>query len=247
MSPKTAPVRDTDDYRFITIVTFGRSGSTALQAAVNAHRGTIVRGENYAALRGIQQYVQAIAAAADRHHAGKPHHPWFGTARLDSAAVLADQRRHVVEYLLRPKADTTWLGFKEVRYEVGHIADPDQLTDHLLFLNELLPGLRYVINTRDPQQAARSGWWRDHPDAIAALEASESNLRSAHSALESILGPGRAVHLDYETWRDDPAVVVAALQEIGFPANQAAITETLATALQHGKQPDNQHEQELST
>jgi len=240
-------VRDTDDYRFITIVTFGRSGSTALQAAMNAHPGTIVRGENYAALRGIQQYVQAVAAAADRHHAGKPHHPWYGTARLDAPAVLADQRRHVVEYLLRPKADTTWLGFKEVRYEIGHISDPDQLTDHLLFLSELLPGLCYVINTRDPQQAARSGWWRDHPDAISALEASETNLRTAHAALESILGPGRAVHLDYETWRDDPEVVFAALKEIGFPANRAVITETLATALQHGKADRDGPGQDRST
>ena len=229
-------MRDTGGYHFITIVTFGRSGSTALQAALNAHPGTIVRGENYAALRGIQQYVQAIAAAADRHHAGKPHHPWFGTARLDAAAVLADQRRHVVEYLLRPKADTSWLGFKEVRYEIGHIADPDHLTDHLLFLNELLPGLRYVINTRDAQQAALSGWWREHPDAIPALEASESNLRTAHAALESVLGAGRAVHLAYETWRDDPDVVTAGLAEIGFPADQATISQTLATVLQHGKQ-----------
>lgn len=235
MSPGTEAVRDTEDYRFITIVTFGRSGSTALQAALNAHRGVVVRGENYAAMRGLQAYVQAVAAAADRHHAGKPHHPWFGTARLDAPAVLADQRRHVIEYLLRPKSDTRWLGFKEVRYEVGHIADADQLTDHLLFLNELLPELRYVINTRDPQQAARSGWWRDHPDAIEALTASAANLRTAHESLESILGPGRTVHVDYEGWRHDAQVVVGALESIGFPVDSTVVTDTLANSLQHGK------------
>ena len=50
---------------FLTIVTFGRSGSTALQAALNAHPHTIIRGENYNALRGLHAYIDAVAAAAD--------------------------------------------------------------------------------------------------------------------------------------------------------------------------------------
>lgn len=224
------------ELKFLTIVTFGRSGSTALQAALNAHPGTVIRGENYAALRGMQQYVESVAAAADRHHSGKPHHPWFGTARLDPVAVLADQRRHVIEYLLRPKPDTTWSGFKEVRYEVGHIADADSLTDHLLFLNTLLPGMRYLVNVRDPQTASRSGWWRDHPDAVTALQASVANLAEAAEALTSVLGSRRAVVIDHDRWANDSQIVADALAQIDYPVDEDIVRAQLAQSLRHGQQ-----------
>lgn len=220
---------------FLTIVTFGRSGSTALQAALNAHPDTIIRGENYAALRGLQDYVESIAAAADRHNAGKPQHPWFGTARMDPRAVLADQRRHVIEYLLRPKPTTRWSGFKEVRYEVGHIADADALANHLLFLNTLLPGMRYLVNVRDPQAAARSGWWNEHPDALDALERTIGNLHEATNTVTSVLGARRAVLIDHDRWKDDPMVVVDALATLDFPVDEAIVRAALADDLKHGK------------
>ncbi|NKB93896.1 MAG: hypothetical protein GKR84_04790 [Candidatus Nanopelagicales bacterium] len=223
------------DREFLTIVTFGRSGSTALQAALNAHPHTIIRGENYNALRGLHAYVDAVAAAADRHNSGKPHHPWFGTARLDAPAVLADQRRHVIAHLLRPKADTRWLGFKEVRYEIGHFVDADVMTDYLLFINALLPGVRYVINVRDPQAAARSGWWREHPDAVTALGRSVEHLREAAGTLADVLGPGRVALTEYEQWSADPSIGVSALKSIGFPVQEALIRESLSTHLEHGQ------------
>lgn len=224
---------------FLTIVTFGRSGSTALQAALNAHPNTIIRGENYSALRGIQAYVESVAAASDRHSAGKPQHPWYGTARLDADAVLADQRRHVIEHLLRPKPSTRWLGFKEVRYEVGHFADADTLTGHLLFLNALLPGIRYLVNVRDPQRAARSGWWSNHPDAVGALQETVANLREAAATLASVLGAGRVVLIDHDEWSQDPRVLVSALESVGFPADPTIVREALTQDLSHGKSEVN--------
>jgi hypothetical protein len=225
--------------QFLTIVTFGRSGSTALQAALNAHPDTIIRGENYAALRGIQAYVESIAAAADRHHAGKPEHPWFGTARLDPAAVLADQRRHVIEYLLRPKPTTRWTGFKEVRYEVGHFPDADSLVHHLLFLNTLLPGMRYLVNVRDPALASTSGWWSQHPDALSALQHTVENLRAVTEALREILGSGRVALIDHDQWVADPRIVVGALTEVGFPVDVDIVRAALAQRLTHGKGPES--------
>ena len=220
---------------FLTIVTFGRSGSTALQAALNAHPHTIIRGENYNALRGLHAYVDAVAAAADRHNSGKPHPPWFGTARLDAPAVLADQRRHVLTHLRRPKADTRWLGFKEIRYEIGHFADADGLTDYLLFLNALLPGVRSVINVRAPKAAARSGWWRKHPDAVSALERTVEHLGAAAGTLTDALGAGRVALTEYEQWSADSFVLVSALTSIGFPVQEALLRESLATHLEHGQ------------
>jgi hypothetical protein len=222
------------DLRFVTVVTYGRTGSTVLQAALNALPGVVVRGENYSALRGLNAYVQAIAETADRHHAGKPTHPWYGSARLDPAVVVADLRRHVVTTVLRPKADTRWLGFKEVRYEPGHFASYDDLLNYLLFLDKLLPGIGYLVNVRDPQDAARSGWWPGNENAQEVLTTTRDWLAEATSDLTRMLGPDRAVLVDYDAWNGRPEVLSEAFARLGLPADDAAVRRVVGERLAHG-------------
>jgi hypothetical protein len=225
---------DAADVGFLTVVTYGRTGSTVIQAALNALPGVLVRGENYSALRGLNAYVQAIAETADRHHAGRPTHPWFGSARLDPSAVVADLRRHVLATVLRPKADTRWIGFKEVRYEPGHFGSYDDLLNYLLFLDKLFPGMRFLLNVRDPIDAARSGWWPGNADAEQVLTTTREWLREAGVDLERILGPGRAALVDYEAWRSDPDVLIAAFARLGLPRDDQAVRAAVATQLEHG-------------
>ncbi len=220
--------------RFVTVVTYGRTGSTVLQAALNALPGVIVRGENYSALRGLNAYVQAIAETADRHHAGKPTHPWFGSARLSPPDVVADLRRHVVDTVLRPRPDTTWLGFKEVRYEPGHFPSYDDLLNYLLFLDKLLPGICYVVNVRDPQEAAKSGWWPGNENALEVLATTRSWLTDATDDLTRILGPRRAALLDYDAWSADPQVLIDAFAGLGLPSDDAAVRAAVGERLDHG-------------
>ncbi len=219
---------------FVTVVTYGRTGSTALQAALNALPGVIVRGENYSALRGLATYVQALAETADRHHAGRPAHPWYGSARLDPTSVVADLRGHVLRTVLRPKADTRWVGFKEVRYEPGHFASYDELLDYLLFLSKLLPGIRYLVNVRDPQAAARSGWWPGNENAIDVLTTTRDWLAEATADLSRMLGPGRAVLLDYDAWNGHPDVLVRAFDTLGLPKDDEAVRMAVDQRLEHG-------------
>ena len=220
--------------RFVTVVTYGRTGSTVLQAALNALPGVVVRGENYSALRGLNAYVQAIAETADRHHAGKPTHPWFGSARLSPADVVADLRRHVVETVLRPRADTSWVGFKEVRYEPGHFPTYDDLLNYLLFLDKLLPGICYLVNVRDPQEAAKSGWWPGNENAVEVLSTTRSWLSDATADLTRILGTHRAVLVDYDHWASDPQVLIDAFADLGLPADDSAVGAAVGERLEHG-------------
>ena len=237
------------EFGFLTVVTYGRTGSTALQAALNSLPGVLVRGENYAALRGLQQYVQSVAETADRHHNGLPTHPWYGSKKLDPKAVIADLQRHVIDNLLRPEKDTKVLGFKEVRYEPGHFDSYDLLLSYLLFLNTLFPGIRYLINVRDPQEAARSGWWPNHEDPVAALTQTRDWLISAQEDLHHILGDGRAVLLQYEQWQGNPRALIEQFDAISLPRNDAGVREALARQLVHGphsNEPDSESPEGLS-
>lgn len=222
------------DLNYVTVVTYGRTGSTVLQAALNALPGVLVRGENYSAFRGLNAYVQAVAETADRHHAGKPTHPWFGSRRLSPPDVLADLRRHVVTTVLRPQHGTTWLGFKEVRYEPGHFPTYDDLLNYLLFLNKLFPGIRYLMNVRDPQAAARSGWWPGNENALEVLATTRAWLTAATVDLCRMLGDSRAVLLDYDEWASDPLVLVDAFGRLGLPRDDDAVRAAVGQRLEHG-------------
>lgn len=220
--------------RYLTVVTYGRTGSTVLQAALNALPGVVVRGENYSALRGLNAYVQAVAETADRHHAGKPTHPWYGSRRLSPADVVADLRRHVLDTLLRPQADTTWVGFKEVRYEPGHFPTYDDLLNYLLFLDKLFPGICYLVNVRDPEAAARSGWWPGNANALEVLTTTRAWLVEATDDLQRMLGRSRAVLLDYEAWTADPAELIGAFDRLGLPHADDAVRAVVGERLEHG-------------
>ena len=225
------------EYSYVTVVTYGRTGSTAIQASLNALPGVLVRGENYSAMRGLGTYLQSIAEVADRHHAGKSTHPWFGSAQLDPGAVLADIRRHVIDYVLRPTASTNWVGFKEVRYEPGHFASYDELLQHLVFLGKLFPGLRYVFNVREPVDAARSGWWPEKTDAIEVLTTTRDRLLSATADLNTFFGSHRAACVAYEDWVADPQVLIDAYSSLGLPRDDQAVRAALLERLDHGSRP----------
>ena len=222
------------ELRYITVVTYGRTGSTVVQAALNALPGVLVRGENYAAMRGLEAYVQSIAETADRHHAGKPTHPWFGSARLDPGDVVADLRRHVLDTVLRPRRDTTWIGFKEVRYEPGHFGSYDLLLSHLLFLDTLFPGMHYLMNVRDPISAARSGWWPGNENAEEVLATTRAWLVDAVADIRRIKGPDRAVLLDYDAWDGHPEVLIDGFAALGLPRDDAAVRGVVGERLAHG-------------
>lgn len=221
--------------RYLTVVTYGRTGSTALQSALNSLPGVLVRGENYGAFRGLHDYVQALSETADRHHSGRPTHPWFGSAKLDIDTVLAGLRDQVLATVLRPSRTTRWVGFKEVRYEPGHFADYDLLLEYLLFLDKLFPGIVYLVNVRAPERAAQSGWWPEHGDAAAVLEVTRDRLERAVRDLTGLLGPDRAILLDYDSWSEQPDELLAGLTSLGLPRDDAAVRQALATRLPHGR------------
>lgn len=219
---------------YLTVVTYGRTGSTAIQAALNALPGVVVRGENYGAMRGLREYLQAVAETADRHHAGRPDHPWYGSARLDPSAVLDDLRRHVLEFILRPSRGTRVIGFKEVRYEPGHFASYELMLDYLIFLGQIFPGLKYLMNVRDPGEAARSGWWPGNDQALEVLATTRDWMAAAVGDLNTFYGPGRACLVEYEAWAIDGQVLIGAFDVLGLPRDETAVRAALAGRLTHG-------------
>jgi hypothetical protein len=153
-------------------MTYGRSGSTLLQAVLNTAPGVLIRGENRAMTYRLYQYHTTAVKEAQRvkQVARRPFNPWFGMYDYPVEVSLERIRQLVVDTLLRPGPDTRLLGFKEVRWYY------EDLADYVDFLRAVFPDCRFIVNTRRLQDVAGSGWWRDRSDPLAELREIETRI-----------------------------------------------------------------------
>ena len=71
-------------------------------------------------------------------------------------------------------------------------------------------------------------------NAVDVLTTTRGWLVDAAADLTRMLGPGRAVVVDYDDWSADPEVLVRAFAALGLPADDAAVRAAVGTRLDHG-------------
>ena len=184
-----------DELRYVVLVTYGRSGSTLLQGILSATPGVDIRGENGGLGEFLWRYHRTALGHRDRvswDRMVSPRHPWAGIDGYPEDLALRRLRELLLDTVLRPRPETRLAGFKEVRWP------EHDLPDYLTFLQQLLPGCRFILNTRDLDETVRSGWWARTPDARKQLQALEQRLR------DGLAGRGDEVFaVPYESYRND--------------------------------------------
>ncbi len=191
--------------RFVFVVTYGRSGSTLVQGLLNVLPGTVVRGEN--GLFALQLYRAMTTALAFRTQHAK-HAPrqvssaFYGVHELRRSRFVGNARALVTRILLgdMERHDVRVLGFKEVLW---HEVTPEETEGFFEWMDQVFPGARYVLNTRDHSSVVTSGFWRRHDtdEALAAVQRVEeiqAHLRATRpdrvhdTVYEQITGDDRA-------------------------------------------------------
>jgi hypothetical protein len=228
-------------YRYVFVVTYGRSGSTLLQSVINSTRGTQIRGEN----RNILYNLYKSVAAANRTlpvRARSPEpraadHPWFGfnevrAKRFDETLMTA-----FVRDILTPDPVAKVIGFKEIRYTSQWISDAD-FAPYMTFLLSRFPQARIVFNSRRPEDVVKSSFMaKGQPDVIARL-LRETDQRFAAYDLTS----DRTIHMQYEDYVADHSRLHKMLDflELDWTAEavEAVMDKRLTHASHHGSAPD---------
>jgi hypothetical protein len=209
------------DLGYLFVVTYGRSGSTLLQGVLNSIPGYLIRGENHHALQHLFAFHRHCLAAREQfgpHQTLGPDHAWFGMEQWDPETSLRQVRQTALATLLRPAADTRVTGFKEIRWY-----HPD-VQEYVDFLRAAFPGARFVINTRNHDDVARSKWWARHPDAHRQLATMEAGFDQMAARLgESCL----RVH--YDDYVADPRTLIALFDWLGEPWDESRVATVLAT------------------
>jgi hypothetical protein len=193
---------------FVFVMTYGRSGSTLLQAVLNSAAGVLIRGENRGMAYLLYQYHATAVKEAQRvkQVARRPFNPWFGMFDYPAELSLERIRQLVVDTLLRPEPDTRVLGFKEVRW---HYEDLGQYVD---FLRAVFPGCRFIVNTRRLEDVAKSGWWRDRPHPLAELREIEGRILAVAEGLDDA-----AYAVRYDDYAASPEQLRGLFGWLGLP------------------------------
>jgi hypothetical protein len=211
------PERERPGLQYVFIMTYGRSGSTLLQGVLSSTPGVLIRGENGGAVYELFRFHRKAMRHRDRLRSKRAlprQNAWFGIDGYPEDLALRELRALVVDTLLRPEADTRVVGFKEIRW------DPEDLADYVSFLREVFPGARFVRNTRNLEDVARSKWWARRPDAQATLAVLEEKMREVGEAL------GEACyHVNYDDYRGNPEALRGLFDWLGieFDADRVAL------------------------
>ena len=199
--------RDRTDLSYVVVVTYGRSGSTLLQGILSSVPGVMIRGENGGLVGHLFEFHDTARTHRERlaRPGGlPPSHPWWGIDGYPDDAALRNIRSLLLETVLRPAADTRVVGFKEIDWTM------DRLPEVLAFLQAVLPGARFVLNTRDLEAVARSKWWARDPDALTKLREMERTF------VEAIADLGDAAYrVHYDDYVADPGVLRGLFEWLG--------------------------------
>lgn len=213
-----ATQRRYDHHEYVFVLAYGRSGSTLLQAILNSTPGVLIRGEN----RALPYYLHQFhtSAVKDASWAGdaarRKVNPFFGIRDYPADVALQRMRELLLDTVLRPERGTKLTGFKEIRWY------QEDLPDYLAFMQQVFPGARFILNTRNLDDVAQSSWWADKPDAMPRLQEIESRMLSAAEAL----GPA-VFHLRYDDYADDPSRLRELFDWLGLNFDEARVRKVM--------------------
>lgn len=233
--------RARDRHRYVFVVTYGRSGSTLVQGLLNTLPRTLVRGENDLYLLDLYRALARLRAFRELHGEHGSRNvvsAFYGLKAIRRSAFVQAMHDVVTTGVIGnlDGADFDVLGFKEV---VWHRIEPEETAGFFDAMDKAFPGVRYVLNTRDPERVLGSGFWRDaDADEARALIGRVVEIQEHLRATR----PDRVLDVRYEELtgadhgaRDD---VVRRLGEFvtGTPVTDDVLARCVAT-LAHGHGP----------
>ncbi len=216
------------DLGYVFVLTYGRSGSTLIQGILNSIPGYLIRGENRQMMRYLYDFDRTgvevrrfqrrnMRRRHDEPGASDPSKAFFGMDAFPHQRSIAGIRRLALDTLLRPERGTRVVGFKEIRWNTEDVGE------FVAWLQEVFPGARFVVNTRNLDDVSRSKWWARDPGALDQLATAEKRLL----ALRDDLGDA-AFHVRYDDYVADPATLRSLFEWLGEPFDEERVRGVLA-------------------
>ncbi len=138
--------------------------------------------------------------------------------------------RGLINDILKPPDGTLVTGFKEIRYLKDEIYDYLYWPLIRFLLFEIGEG-QIVLLTRDPEEVAKSGWFRDidRDTILPRIRASQERFRETAQAF-----PKRTFLIDHSDFDGNPEGLRPLLTWLGEKMEVATLDAVLRERLTHG-------------
>lgn len=168
------------DDKIVLICATGRSGSTTMQRLINTIPNSNICGENFAAINALLEFYRRIKDTTINNVPGhqtpftyeylikknvKPS--WYNSYNYTNIVQMI---KILIINMFKKSETTTLWGFKEIRYDSGHIR-------YIKDFKELFPQTKVLVQIRENiKNQSKSGWFKDDPNSIPFLKKTSKEL-----------------------------------------------------------------------
>lgn len=225
-----------EDYTYVFVITYARSGSTLLQSLLNSVPGVQIRGENNNALFHMFRTFQAVQQAKALHgkQATARDTPWYGAENLTPASFKRNLLNLFVAGVLKPSDDAKVIGFKEIRH-IPFFMSETEFNQYCQFILNSFPKAKIIFNSRNPVDVSKSAWLREQPSATVIRGVRAADERFRKFAIRAPEMAKRVIHLEYDKYIQDDGEIHRLFDFLGFEYDKARVRGVMDKRLTHAQ------------
>ena len=216
------------------VLSYPRTGSTVVQRLINTDPNSICVGEKPMAINALYDFYSSIESCKSDIPSLFPEipldddrNPVFNADRVDMS-LLSYALREVFEDIVLCADGFLNTGWKENFISSYH--DEGTADRQIMFIQKLFPGVRFILNIRNPEQCSRSKIWQVREDAFNEISVRRQwMIDRFHSGLFGV----NSILLDYDEWSSDGDAIIGALSDFGFSVDASMCHAVLSERLLH--------------
>ncbi|MEL6640183.1 MAG: sulfotransferase [Pseudomonadota bacterium] len=219
-----------DDYSYVFVLTYGRSGSTILMRLLNTIDGADIRGENSNALFHLHKAIAAVRRSSTRFGTTKraTSDPWYGADLMAAKSFETHCLNSFLQDVLAPAPTTRIIGFKEINHLPNRMDDKD-FFGFVDFILKSFPKARIVFNTRNAEQVSRSGWFADMDPTFVKEQIAGADARFVQATKQH----SRCYLIDYSDVVANNDALMALFDWLDMPLDPETVANCLDQKLSH--------------
>ena len=221
---------------YFVVLSYPRTGSTVIQRLINTDKSSICVGEKPMTINHLYDFYASIESSKfdipnlfPEIDLSDDRNPLFNANAVDMPLLLNAIKGMYEQFVLCPR-DFTNIGWKEnfiSSYADGKLAD-----EQIHFIRSMFPGVKFVLNVRNPEKCAESMIWKIRDGAIDEIE---HRMNWMTDGFNSGLFGYDAILMNHDEWSQDGSVAVKELVNFGFNIDIAESENVLNEHLNHLK------------
>lgn len=150
--------------------------------------------------------------------------------KLDYVKVVSSMSESFCSQIFLDESSKKIIGWKENNINPAYHSY-DKCYRYIKQLGEVFPGIRYIINIRNPSDTSKSAMWRNRTNAYDLII---ENNKFFQDLSDTVL-QSNSVLVNYDIWSKDAGYLVRELKKLDINLDQEKVSNVFNTRYNHLK------------